>query len=222
MEQDLSSPFLLSFVTLAIILAVIPFLSEVKQATEHGDFQPLKNENQADEEEDFEFYPEASEPTHTAPLVPRPYETSFPIPKRERESGRNRGNMLDRFKQKASDLWLLFRGPAARFCLAAFFLKRVAFTSEGFMFQYASEKFGWELAQTTWLRVASALGAVFVTLVICPGLIWFFTTKREVSSHVLGLNIIRVAFVVLIISFVGSWLAWSGEVLAFGKLLEEF
>lgn len=36
---------------------------------------------------------------------------------------------------------ILFRSPASHFCLAAFFMKRIDFASESFIFQYASEKF---------------------------------------------------------------------------------
>jgi hypothetical protein len=110
----------------------------------------------------------------------------------------------------------LFDSPASRFCLAAFFIKRLAFASEGFMFQYASERFKWELRQTTWLRVSSAAGAVFATLAV--GVLLNSTSrKRESQSRISDLNTIRLSLVVLIISFLGAWLAPSAPLLLIGK-----
>jgi hypothetical protein len=43
-------------------------------------------------------------------------------------------------------------------CFVIFFLKRVAFTSESFIFQYASVRLGWELRQTAQLQFVQASG----------------------------------------------------------------
>ena len=94
----------------------------------------------------------------------------------------------------------LFSPKTASFCLAAFLLKRIAFTSEGFIFQYTSEKFGWKLEDTTWLRIAAGVGAVITTMIICP-LLTFFCTQRGYNTHRLDLWIIRICLVVLFASF---------------------
>ena len=113
---------------------------------------------------------------------------------------------------------IFFNSPVTHFCLAAFFFNRVAFTSEGFMFQYASEKFGWELCRTTWLRVASASGAVFTTLAVCP-LLAFTLTNRGYAAHKLDMNVIRICLAILVLSFFAAWLADSGLLLVFGIAL---
>ena len=94
----------------------------------------------------------------------------------------------------------LFSPKTASFCLAAFLLKRIAFTSEGFIFQYTSEKFGWKLEDTTWLRIAAGIGAVITTMMICP-LLTFFCARRGYNTHNLDLWIIRTCLMVLCASF---------------------
>lgn len=84
----------------------------------------------------------------------------------------------------------LFNSPVTHFCLTAFFFKRVAFTSENFMFQYVLKKFGWELRRTTWLRMTFASGAVFTILAVCP-LLAFVLTNRGYIAHKLDMNVIR-------------------------------
>ena len=113
----------------------------------------------------------------------------------------------------------LFATRTAYFCLAGFLLKRIAFTSEGFIFQYASEKFGWKLRETTWLRVSAAAGAIVTTLIICPLLSWFCKRKRY-STHKLDLWIVRVCLIVLCISFMMAFKAPLASWLFPGSLLD--
>lgn len=116
--------------------------------------------------------------------------------------------------ESISEAAILFRDPVSKFCLTTFFFKRVAFASEGFMFQYASEKFLWQLRQTTWLRVAQASGAITSTLIVCPFLASFLP-KQGIAAHVVDLNVIRSALLMLTVSFFLSWKASSGLFLAF-------
>jgi hypothetical protein len=118
------------------------------------------------------------------------------------------------FHDQISQAAVLFRNPASKFCLTAFFMKRVAFASEGFMFQYASEKFLWQLQQTTWLRIAQASGAISATLIICPFLA-LLLSKRGTAPHVVDLTVIRSALIVLTFSFFLSWNAFSGWLMVF-------
>lgn len=117
-----------------------------------------------------------------------------------------------------SDVFKPFDNGKARFCLAAFFLKKIAFASEGFMFQYASEKFGWRLRDTTWLRVTSAVGAVFATLVAGP-LANRWARSCGVSSGRANLGIIRASLMVLVWSFAGAWASTSGLYFLVGEFL---
>lgn len=106
---------------------------------------------------------------------------------------------------------VILKQPASRFCLVAYMLKRIAFASEGFMFQYASEKFLWPLQQTTWLRVAQASGAIVATLLLCPLATLILSSPRagDIPAHVVDLGIIRSALLILTISFFSAWKAPS-------------
>ncbi|EED16509.1 conserved hypothetical protein [Talaromyces stipitatus ATCC 10500] len=124
---------------------------------------------------------------------------------------------------------LLLRHPASRFCFITYILKRIAFASEGFMFQYASEKFLWPLHQTTWLRVGQASGAILATLILCPLIMSIFskTTTADTmigdssrtskiscgrfSAHVIDLTMIRSALSILTLSFFAAWKAPSAQ-----------
>ncbi|KAL8327941.1 hypothetical protein RB597_003989 [Gaeumannomyces tritici] len=122
------------------------------------------------------------------------------------------GSLMTGAKHVAMSIYELFNTPAGWFCLASFFLKRVAFASEGFAFQYALEKFGWELRQTTWLRTASAAGAVVVTLAVGP-IVGLILRSREAPATVVDLNTIRSSLAMLVVSFFAAWKAPSMEIL---------
>jgi hypothetical protein len=103
----------------------------------------------------------------------------------------------------------LFSTPTARICLIAFLVKRIAFTSEGFIFQYASEKFRWKLADTTWFRVSAAIGAILTTMLICP-MLTIFARSRNYNTHLLDFWIVRTSLIVLFFSFFTAFEATSG------------
>lgn len=52
--------------------------------------------------------------------------------------------------------------------IISFFLKHVAFASDSFLYQYASEKFHRKLSQTFGARLIEILGALFTTLIAFP------------------------------------------------------
>ena len=109
----------------------------------------------------------------------------------------------------------LFRSPVSHFCLATFFVKRVAFASESFVFQYASEKFLWPLHQTTYLRVATASGAIFATLIACPAS-FSILSERGFAAHKLDLDALRISLIIVLLSFFYASKASSGLMLAIG------
>ena len=111
----------------------------------------------------------------------------------------------------------LFRSSASQFCLATFFVKRIAFASESFVFQYASEKFRWPLHQTTYLRVATASGAILATLIVCPT-VFSVLSRRGFATPKLDLNTVRISLMIVLISFFCAWRASSGLILAMGML----
>jgi hypothetical protein len=85
----------------------------------------------------------------------------------------------------------LVRSPASHFRLAAFYIKRIAFASESFMFQYASEKFLWPLY---------ASGVILITLVSWP-LVTSLLTKKGFVCHKVDLTAVRILLATLVLSF---------------------
>ena len=102
----------------------------------------------------------------------------------------------------------LFHGPASYFCLATFFFKRISFASEISVAQYASEKFGWPLHQISWLKSATALGAVSATLIACP-LVTSCLWQRGFAAYDLDIGVIRVSLLAVMAAFFSVWKASS-------------
>ena len=228
MEIDLLAPFWLSFGCLVFVLLLTQFLTDSGPASS-SKYQPISAVDPLSAAQDDEYTQavadEAVEGAHTWPLSESDGGDG-PIPlSRPDAQTRTRDEsipkwatpfMLNGGKEAASALWRLLSTHATRFCLASFFLKRIAFSSEGFMFQYASEKFGWQLRQTTWLRVATATSAVFITLIGGP-LLGYALQKKGVRSQLVDLNMIRGSLAVLVGAFFAAWMATSGELLVLGK-----
>jgi len=118
---------------------------------------------------------------------------------------------------KIRQITRLFRSPASQFCLAVFFVKRIAFASESYVFQYASENLLWPLHQTTCLRVATASSAIFVTLIACP-MSSSVLRGRGFAPHRLDLNTVRISLLVVFAAFFCAWKAGTGSMLALGML----
>jgi hypothetical protein len=108
-----------------------------------------------------------------------------------------------------------FRSPYLLFTLFTIFFKKTAFSAEGFMFQYASEKFGWELRKTTVFRSANAAGATMATLILWPMFMRIMVNKGFQRST-LEIFIIRTSLFIGMVSFFTSWEATSGLALAVG------
>ena len=120
-------------------------------------------------------------------------------------------------KLKIREIASLFHGPASYFCLTNFFFKRIAFASENYVSQYASEKFGWPLHRTSWLKSATAVGAVSATLIACP-LVTSFLLHKGFAPHRLDIGIIRVSLLTVMAAFFSAWKASSASLLALGRL----
>lgn len=199
MGTTIFTPFWVSFSILGACMLLIFFVNEPTKA------------------KDKHYYVSIEDPDSS--LAAQDYTTDEPSDVEESPASKlSAFNKWTELTRIIHDIGIVFRGSASKFCLAAFFLKRVAFTSEGFMFQYASEKFLWELRQTTWLRVAAASGAVFVTLFACP-LLTYLLVRKGFKTHHLDLNVIRVSSLVVVLAFLGAWRAPSVILLAFGNLL---
>lgn len=105
----------------------------------------------------------------------------------------------------------LYREPILGLCFFAFFLKSNAMASEGFVFQYLSEKFGWPLRDTTILRFALSFGAVISTLIIGP-LVSSTLTRRATQPATINLIMIHSSLLLLVVCFIVAWQARSSAI----------
>ena len=205
MRSSVLAPFWVSFSLFGVCVLLICFIREPKKVAKL--FQHIP---------DLDTASRASSDAHglseATPLIT----PSYASPSRGRRDDITEPINWNQIKELIPRIGCQFQSSASRFCLAAFFLKKIAFTSEGFMFQYASEKFLWKLRQTTWLRVASASSAVFVTLIACP-LLTSILTKKGFNAHNLDLNVIRYSLMIVVLSFFCAWRASSGLTLALGR-----
>ena len=93
-----------------------------------------------------------------------------------------------------------------KFCVAAFFLKRVAFSSETVVYQYASELLHIRIDQTVWFRLLQGMGATAVTLFVSPMAVYWGIRKGVAPLHIdiwsarSYLGILVVGFTVLFFS----------------------
>lgn len=122
---------------------------------------------------------------------------------------------LTRFKESVPGSLKYFRKPVLVFSLWAFFLKRVAFTSENFVFQYASEKFGWPLRQTVRLGFAAAVGAVVATMIVNL-LLNFSFANRGYDVHKLDYAVVVGSLLIAASAMFGIWVSSEGEQLLIG------
>lgn len=113
----------------------------------------------------------------------------------------------------------VFHSRPLALCILIFYLKSVAMASEGLIFQYESEKFGWALRETTWLRVALASSATLVTLIIGPLTSSTVLAMRRLRGnndrggamvHKLDLNLTRISLCTLTVFMLSAWCSRSG------------
>ncbi len=104
------------------------------------------------------------------------------------------------------------------FCFACFLGKRIAFTSESLMFQYASELLHRPLSHTAWIRVPLGLSATLVTGVVLPTLL-LRLKSRTTNSVSVDLWAIRASLGLLVLGFVMFWSFAHPFLMSIGKML---
>ncbi|KAL8908408.1 MAG: hypothetical protein Q9207_000827 [Kuettlingeria erythrocarpa] len=105
-----------------------------------------------------------------------------------------------------TEIFHLLRIPTLRFCFVVFFVAPVALVAKAFVYQHASESFGWEMSTTTWLRVSQAVGASLVTLFALPT-INALLHRRGLQAQRLDLGILRGSFLIAAVGFAVLWQA---------------
>jgi sugar phosphate permease len=102
------------------------------------------------------------------------------------------------------------------FCITGVTLWRLGTVCESFLPQYASEKFHWDLSQTTWLKLASSVGALISTVLLGPCLSHYFL-QHGILAQVVNFRLAFSSLVALVISYLGAWMANSKYSLLLGK-----
>jgi hypothetical protein len=192
MESSLYAPFWVSGALSITIIIITPFIQEAEtplqlEPSENSSLLASTNEND----------PTDARPEDAADINPQDQERWY-------------SNLFTQATQIPS----IFPNRPAKFCVLVIFLKRIGFASEGFAFQYTSAKFGWQLRETTWLRVAAAVGAILIVM-IAP-LTTQILVRRGMNTHTVDLNFMRFALVTLSVSFFGAYRASSGMMMGVG------
>ncbi|KAL8999223.1 MAG: hypothetical protein Q9169_001888 [Polycauliona sp. 2 TL-2023] len=118
-----------------------------------------------------------------------------------------------------TEIHTLLHHPSLRFTLTIFFFSPIALISRAFVYQHASESFGWEMSTTTWLRVSQAFGASLATLFALPILNFLFSSSSSSSkssinhSRTFDLAVLRTSLLIAAIGFFVLWQATRSWVL---------
>lgn len=114
-----------------------------------------------------------------------------------------------------SEIRHLLRTPGLSFNFTIFFIAPIALVARAFVYQHASESFGWEMSTTTWLRVSQAVGASLVTLFALPLLNTFIHLESLRQAQKFDLAILRGSLLIASVGFAILWQAKANWVLAF-------
>ena len=93
-------------------------------------------------------------------------------------------------------------------CYTMFFVKRLAFTSEAFIYQYAAQYLRWPLRQTTKLQFSRATGATVVNTALIPGISTYIVNSDVTIRGRLDRGLIAVSACILTSGF---WLLWVAQ-----------
>ncbi|KAL8727771.1 MAG: hypothetical protein Q9166_005826 [cf. Caloplaca sp. 2 TL-2023] len=109
----------------------------------------------------------------------------------------------------------LLQIPGLRFSFTIFFAAPIALVAKAFVYQHASESFGWEMSTTTWLRVSQAIGASTVTLLALPILNAFLQPQSPRQARKFDLAVLRGSLLIAAIGFAVLWQANANWMLSF-------
>ncbi|KAL8797710.1 MAG: hypothetical protein Q9195_000062 [Heterodermia aff. obscurata] len=136
-----------------------------------------------------------------------------PIVADEDDAVKNAG--YESWSKTSADIWALIRVSGLPLCLGLSFLRPIAIVSRAFVYQHASERFGWPMSSTTWLRFAQATSSSLATLVLLP-LISACLDRRGFRAKRLDLNAIRLSLFITSVGFAIIWRSKASWVLLAG------
>ncbi|KAF2676239.1 MFS general substrate transporter [Lentithecium fluviatile CBS 122367] len=104
-------------------------------------------------------------------------------------------------------------------CFSIFFLKRLAFTSENFVFQYASKVLQWKLAKTAWIQSTHSLAAIVTTALLLPSLNAFLQRRRRTKSFTVDVTVARACLLIAVVGCLWVWRAQSTATMISGVFI---
>jgi hypothetical protein len=137
---------------------------------------------------------------------------SFIVPRFTKSSLRR----LKRFRSEALS-GLMTRN--LKVCLLVFCLKRLAFTSENFVFQYASRLLHWNLEKTSWIQFTHSLAAIIITAVLLPSVNTLFQRRTGGISTAVDVTAARGSLLMAVLGCVLLWQAQSSTAIILGTQL---
>jgi MFS family permease len=137
---------------------------------------------------------------------------SFSIPSFTKSS-------LRRLKQFRSEALSGLTTRNLKVCLLIFCLKRLAFTSENFVFQYAWTILDWNLQKTSWIQFTHSLAAIVITAVLLPSLNALFQIRADGRPTAVDVTAARGSLLVAVLGCVLLWQAQSSTVMILGTQL---
>ncbi|KAL8684510.1 MAG: hypothetical protein Q9224_006305, partial [Gallowayella concinna] len=109
--------------------------------------------------------------------------------------------------------------PGIPFSFTIFFTAPIALLAKAFVYQHASESFGWEMSTTTWLRVSQALGASLVTIFALPLLNTFIRLQSLRQAQKFDLAVLRGSLLIASVGFAVLWQAKANWTLVFALFI---
>ena len=155
---------------------------------------------------EIESHHSVAEHDETAPFLPQEHSALRPT-----STGAEKGD----FYKTLREILHLFSIPTFPFIFLLLLLKPIALISKAFTYQFASESFGWVIAQTTWLRVSQAAGSALVTMLLLP-LISSLLIRRGFPPRSLDLAAIRISLLIAIVGFGLLWQTRASWMLVLG------
>ena len=226
MAKSIYLPFWVSLGTIVFCMLPIQAIDEPPEYSESRSRFPYREIHDAEPSSASDPIPDEAQLPGSASVSHRPHiDGSRPISDSDSDSDGAAAIITESPKTSSVVVHFIFgvlrvfHSPTLTFCISMFYLKSVAMASEGLIFQYASERFGWALRETTWLRVALASSATFVTLVAGPlASTIAFAVRRGGGGggdgvavvHKLDLNVTRISLCTLAVFMFSAWCSKFG------------
>jgi len=112
------------------------------------------------------------------------------------------------FQTIRKQLTTMFKHSGLCIIFVGFVLKRIAYTSESFIYQFASERLNLELRRTAAVNFSNYIGSTFVTSILLPGISYHWSL-RGTQGPSRDLWVCRFSVLVGDIGFAMVWKSYS-------------